>query len=732
MLVGYLQYLNRSRVPMVLRLAGSARTYGNAAGTRLIDDPATQAAFDEHATEVAASGNAVSAVLAGRIFAFGPIFDLRGSVEGVLAAAVPLPEIPRILDEIRRPSQALSRLMDGFPHPVITARPTGEIDFLSGRWYRLSGTAAEANRGNYLETFLEAIPANERARVLDRWHAGVIGRGDFSFELPLVTVQGVRWFVLHATPSLVGGHLIKWHATVVDIHEQVTARDALARGERQQRVIAEVSRVFNTAPDIATIVRAIARYPLPRGETWAVSLGERGRRVRGAGSVDVEQRLDAMRDLVRGAPGAEFVCGPLDARRNALAVRISGRAAYGYIAVTAPESQAELQAEWLPVLQELSGRLSVTLERMLTFERERFVVETLQRAMLPAALPAVAGIAFDVAYLPASADILVGGDWYDVFELPEDRLGLAVGDVAGHGLDASIVMSQLRHIIRAASRDDDDPARVLAHANRVLFTEGPTFATAFYGVLDGLTLRLAYGCAGHPPPLVVDAGGRVSALPCDGLVLGVGEGPPARTMYADVPPGGALVLYTDGVVESSRDLLTGEARLRETLEAWGRTGFLGSAAELQDAVIGTGTHSDDAAMLVVRIPHLQRLNVAVPATPHNARRLRLAVARFLEGCGFDSDGSSDATLAIAEAINNAVVHAYGGGDGVGTVRVALRRVRDGLVASVQDAGQWPDGTTALRGHGLDIMHRLLPDVSVRRGSAGSKVSFRIPWPAVLV
>ena len=135
--------------------------------------------------------------------------------------------------------------------------------------------------------------------------------------------------------------------------------------------------------------------------------------------------------------------------------------------------------------------------------REHTIAETLQHAILPGAGPAVAGLDLAVGYLPASDGVHVGGDWYDVFLLGAGRVGLVIGDVAGHSIASASIMGQVRSMLRAYAIDHPHPGEVLQRTNTALARLLPdAMASAVYAVLDLTSGELVYANAGHPPPLL--------------------------------------------------------------------------------------------------------------------------------------------------------------------------------------------------------------------------------------
>lgn len=250
------------------------------------------------------------------------------------------------------------------------------------------------------------------------------------------------------------------------------------------------------------------------------------------------------------------------------------------------------------------ARLSATSVRnTLVYEHEHEAALTLQSSLLPAKLPSLDGISVQVRYRPSGARTGVGGDWFDVIELPNERVGLVIGDVMGHGLAAAAFMGQLRVALRAFATEGHSPSRVLERADRLLPTiSGERIATVIYAIVepDG---RLRYANAGHPPPLLLPNGGSASYL-SDGLSAPIGIGLPAGSrVESAVPldPGATLLLYTDGLIERrDRHLDDGLTELRELLSKPAM-----NVGELCDAALTLALETspeDDICLLAVQLP----------------------------------------------------------------------------------------------------------------------------------
>jgi serine phosphatase RsbU (regulator of sigma subunit) len=235
------------------------------------------------------------------------------------------------------------------------------------------------------------------------------------------------------------------------------------------------------------------------------------------------------------------------------------------------------------------------------YEHEHRLVESLQRSLLPEQLPVLPGIELAASYEPAASDVRIGGDWYDAIPLG-GRLGLAIGDVAGHGIDSAALMGRLRNALRAYAIDDPAPARVLARLGHLVYElERRSMATVTYLVYDPAARRLEFASAGHPYPLLVRPdgapeflrGGRSSAL-------GAGDGMRRLSDGLHVPAGSVLVLYTDGLIERrTRSLDDGMAALAATATGLPRDARGACRTLLGNLVEGEGV-DDDVAVLVMR------------------------------------------------------------------------------------------------------------------------------------
>ncbi|MFJ4467090.1 SpoIIE family protein phosphatase [Streptomyces sp. NPDC089424] len=235
----------------------------------------------------------------------------------------------------------------------------------------------------------------------------------------------------------------------------------------------------------------------------------------------------------------------------------------------------------LGLAAELSSRAALCLDNARLYSRVQDIALTLQRALLPSALAPSVHVHVAHRYVPGSRVTEVGGDWYDVIELPDDRVALVVGDVMGHGVQAAANMGRLRITAKALARHKEDPADLLAELDSCAVEAGIELATCLYIRYDARSGRARIANAGHPPPLVLRADGTVETIgDVLGVPLGVG-GQPFATTEVDLPDGATLALYTDGLIEArDRDIDQGTALLRTALR-----GASGPLEEMADHIL---------------------------------------------------------------------------------------------------------------------------------------------------
>ncbi|MFI1562508.1 SpoIIE family protein phosphatase [Streptomyces sp. NPDC020490] len=402
---------------------------------------------------------------------------------------------------------------------------------------------------------------------------------------------------------------------------------------------------------------------------------------------------------------------------------------------------------------ELAARAAVCIDNARLYRREHERALILQRSLLPPGDPVAAGLDIACRYLPGNSSsdrpTEVGGDWFDVIELPGHRTALVVGDVMGRGLRAAVAMGELRSAVRTLALLDLEPAEVLSALDEIARGLGAPggvqqatraarrpreadlsevyLATCVYAVYDSVTRRCTFANAGHLPPVLVEPGEAALMLDVPpGMPLGVG-GEPFEEVEVELPEGALLALYTDGLVESR------DHPLDEGLQA-----FVGALTDpsrpLEDVcdhilhTLDTHHGEDDIALLMARVQGLPAESVGdwtLPREPRSVGRAReYARGQLLS---WDLEPLVDTTeLLVSELVTNALRY----GEGEIRLRLLLDRT---LVCEVWDSGLVQPRRRRARdtdegGRGLQLVGLLSAAWGSRRTPRGKTVWFELPLP----
>jgi serine phosphatase RsbU (regulator of sigma subunit)/anti-sigma regulatory factor (Ser/Thr protein kinase) len=403
---------------------------------------------------------------------------------------------------------------------------------------------------------------------------------------------------------------------------------------------------------------------------------------------------------------------------------VVGRRANGLLVMSWDEPHP-VSVEERRFVEGLAGQAAQALDRAKHFETEQTIAVTLQRSVLPASLPRLEGGQLAARYLPGTAELDVGGDWFDAILLPDGRLGLVVGDVVGKGLEAAAAMAQLRNGLRAFALDRLKPASVLARLNRLAGESmETTFATLAYAVIDPKRRICRLASAGHPPPIVAYADGRVDLLEGGrGLPLGVVPDTRYRQTTVELPAGSVLLLYSDGLVERrGHSIDEGLDRLCAAV-ADGPRHPEQLVEHVVDRLVGSTERGDDIALLAFRLLAIapEPLDLRVPSDVDALALVRDSLRIWLEGTSATPADAHDLVLAVWEACANAVEHARAPDGEHVSVHANLT---DGAVRIVvEDSGSWsPPAEQSDRGLGLRLMHSLMSSVDIARNEAGTRVT----------
>jgi hypothetical protein len=509
-------------------------------------------------------------------------------------------------------------VLDALPAIVWIATRDGRVGWFNRKWYEYAGDRQFAAVVHPLDLESMRRALHDHA---DRDNAA------FELELRLRRADGVnRWFRTHVCRfSSIAG---EWLAVCTDIddHKRQGQRFAL---------IAQAGETLAESLDLQTTLERLLAIIVPEFGDWAaIDLFDENGRLKTAAAIAADPRRTSLVKRLVGSynhnPDMEPVIAaalrknrPLVLRnvtdemiakaaapellpvvralepRSTVTVPLRTRAGtVGSLVAYWAETPRTYSKEDLPLFEEFTRRAAVAIENARLYEREREVATEFQRAALPISLPKIAGVRFDAVYVPACDRDLFGGDWYDALRLNDGRIVISIGDVAGSGLSAAVIMASMRQVIRGVAHVNADPIAMLDAADETLKTERPeTFVTAFVGVLDPAAGTLTYASAGHPSPLLRAADGSITMLTGGALPLGLRTR--AQTPVSVTLPGSAfLVFYTDGLIEAGRDIIAGHERL---LAAVARRDVVDSpnpAGALYQAVLG-GSSSDDVVILTV-------------------------------------------------------------------------------------------------------------------------------------
>jgi sigma-B regulation protein RsbU (phosphoserine phosphatase) len=268
----------------------------------------------------------------------------------------------------------------------------------------------------------------------------------------------------------------------------------------------------------------------------------------------------------------------------------------------------EFTGDDVQLLQLAADRSAVAVQSMAA-RADRAAAEALQRSLVPSALPAVAGAEMAARYVPGAG--AVGGDWYDVFTLPSGQLGVVMGDVAGSGLAAAVIMGRMRSALRAYALETTDPAEVIGRLDRKMqHFEPGAMATVSYAVIEPALDQMHVCLAGHFPPVMARPGQPAElARIAKGLLIGAAPGTRREVTTVPIPPGTLFCFFTDGLIERPGQLIDeGLDRLRRAVAAEPPEA---ACAAAMGALVGSEPSRDDVTLLMIRFG-------ALPPVPEEA------------------------------------------------------------------------------------------------------------------
>jgi sigma-B regulation protein RsbU (phosphoserine phosphatase) len=257
----------------------------------------------------------------------------------------------------------------------------------------------------------------------------------------------------------------------------------------------------------------------------------------------------------------------------------------------------EFTSDEVELLQLAADRAALAVQSM-TSRADRVAAAALQRSLVPSALPDLLGAEMAARYIPGTG--VVGGDWYDVFTLPSGEPCFVIGDVAGSGLPAAVVMGRMRSALRAYALETRDPAEVLRKLDRKMqHFEPDAMATVLYAVADPSLNQVHISLAGHFPPVIARPGTPSElADVAAGLMIGIDPSVPRQVTSVEVPPGALLCFYTDGLIERPGEPIDdGLSRLCRAVAAEPPDA---ACAKVMGSLVGRESARDDIALLMLR------------------------------------------------------------------------------------------------------------------------------------
>lgn len=376
----------------------------------------------------------------------------------------------------------------------------------------------------------------------------------------------------------------------------------------------------------------------------------------------------------------------------------------------------------LGLLTAMLYRMGKNIARLMA--EQRGVAETLQRSLLPDRLPDLPGLHFAARYLPCATGVEVGGDWYDVIELPTGEIGLVMGDVVGHDIRAASVMGHIRNALRAYALEGLSPAEAMGRLNRfVRQIDRDEMATCVFAVFHPEASTLLLANAGHYPPVLVGPDRQAVFLEhATSPPVGAVEDAVYSERLYHLQPGTTVLLYTDGLIERRGEPIEiGLDRLAAAV-----TAAPDDVEAMCESVLATlfadVAPSDDVAVLALGAQAAlgDQLQLTVPAQLTQLAPLRRTVDRWLTEGKASPEEIFELTVATCEAATNAIEHAYGPDQATFEIAAAMRgRV---VEISVTDRGRWRASRGEDRGRGLDVIKAFTHSAEVLSSEEGTTVS----------
>ncbi|WP_433335673.1 SpoIIE family protein phosphatase [Spirillospora sp. CA-294931] len=524
-----------------------------------------------------------------------PAHGPEGESLGAVLTALDVTDRRRAEEVVRRKEQRYRSLVEASSQVVWVASPEGGAIDDAPEWRSITGQTPDDYA---VGGWLSVVHPEDRPKIEATWRDCVADNRIFETGYRIRTKSGTyRHFDVRAVPIWQGDTVIEWVGANTDVTGQREAEEmrgrlteqlsaAALRTARLQQATSMLAEALTVA-QVVQVITEVGRSAIGADYSAVALLDDDKLRLSivapapPGGDRDGETRHPTRDDDIKVSDQTVMSVAVRESRpflaENPASLRLQlGRdetelfrqhteerawvglpllaagAAIGALRFSFTRPR-EITEEERVFLEALAGQCALAVERALLFEREHKTAEELQRSLLPSDLPQLPGMVLAARYNPATRHVQVGGDWYDVFRLPDDRLAVAVGDVMGKGVLAAAGMGRVRNALRALALNDPRPAAVLSGLDRLFSAteDEEQFTTVAYAVIDPETGRGAFSNAGHPPPLLIsfDTPARLSALE-PGTPLGW---PSQRQQTSfSIETGNTVVFYSDGLVENRR------------------------------------------------------------------------------------------------------------------------------------------------------------------------------------
>ena len=608
---------------------------------------------------------------------------------------------------------------DTMPGMIFTARADGTVEFVNRRWLEFSGFAEDA----VLDlAWRKIVHPDDLASTVATLMRALKTSTEMTLEARVRRPDGEYvWLHVSAAPMFgADGKVVRWYGTAIDIDALKRAGEALREreallidSERRFRVLAEAIPVICWTADSEGWIDWYNRR-------WYEYTGQTHDEAVGWGWQSAHHPDDFL-EVMRRWPHSVATGEPFE-----MEFRLRRHDGLFHWFLTRAEPLRDPSGT---IVRWYGSNIDIDAQKK-ALERTKRIAETLQDVFLPKDLPKPNGLRLDAVYLAAERDALVGGDWFDAFELPDGRLCFSIGDVAGHGLSASVVVGRLRQAIFTLAQRMNDPAEILEETDRILRRQDPdTLVTALVGFVDRSRSSLTYASAGHPPPMIAYDGNKPAMqLPTGELPLGFGEALDLVNHVVPVKPDAVVALYTDGLVEFSHDVLGVEERLAELVAlVVGNTSISRPALAVKDLIFRGRPTLDDAALMLIQFSQFDHDAITSDASglkktwrfhssdAFTAHASRHEIMSYLRHLAIDPDQVFMGELILGEILANTVEHAPG------LVEVDVDWMGEKPVVTIRDTGPGmrmtpatlPDDVLSEGGRGLYLITELSEGATIR-------------------